>query len=419
MWNRIKIALYTLLSTVNVSLIGQMRLSEVLVLLATPFMFDKEDFSVYPYLKKIILALLLLLGFQIFTDLFIVHNTPANYFRGWASIIICILSFIVLFKVLRGYNDIMFYFFLIMLKNIFYTDDIVDSDMTYFKFKIVPILSSAVYLLAAYFYKRNNLNAVMAVLFGYSLTCLAFDSRSTGVVFFLSAIIIYFFNRKVEITRAKVILFSLVALVIFQIAYIFYVDGVLNGQIGGDHARTQMQRVANPYNPLQLLMTGRGETFAAVTAINDQPYFGHGSWATDKTLKYYQILLMFHDEEFNPNKVAESDYLIPSHSILLGAWINCGIGGFIAVLLILIYLLKMGFFLIRNAQNAAIYPVIVILTIGLIWTFAFSPFQQLRFSIPATGAILLSSYYDFVYDEEEDYEEMELSQLPDPLKHGY
>jgi hypothetical protein len=313
----------------------------------------------------------------------------------------------------------MFYFFLIMLKNIFYTDDIVDSDMTYFKFKIVPILSSAVYLLAAYFYKRNNLNAVMAVLFGYSLTCLAFDSRSTGVVFFLSAIIIYFFNRKVEITRAKVILFSLVALVIFQIAYIFYVDGVLNGQIGGDHARTQMQRVANPYNPLQLLMTGRGETFAAVTAINDQPYFGHGSWATDKTLKYYQILLMFHDEEFNPNKVAESDYLIPSHSILLGAWINCGIGGFIAVLLILIYLLKMGFFLIRNAQNAAIYPVIVILTIGLIWTFAFSPFQQLRFSIPATGAILLSSYYDFVYDEEEDYEEMELSQLPDPLKHGY
>ncbi|MCK7558007.1 hypothetical protein MKQ70_24575 [Chitinophaga sedimenti] len=329
------------------------------------------------------------------------------------------ISFVVLFKVLRGYNDILFYFFLVMLKNIFYTDDIVDSDMTFFKFKMVPILSSAVYLLSAYFYRRNNMAGVMAVLLGYSLTCLAFDSRSTGVVFFLSAIVIYFFNRKIEITRAKVVLFALVALVIFQIAYIFYVDGVLAGKIGGEHARTQMSRVSNPYNPLQLLMTGRGETFAAVTAINDKPYFGHGSWATDKTLKYYQILLMFHDEEFNANKVMEADYLIPSHSILLGAWINCGIGGFFAVLLLLIYLLKMGFHLIRNAQHAALYPVIVILTIGLVWAFAFSPFQQLRFSIPATGAILLSSYYDFIYDEDEGYDEMELAQLPDPIKTGY
>lgn len=419
MWNRIKIALYTLLSTVNVSLVGQMRLSEVLVILATPFMFDKDDFYRYPYLRKIVFALLLLLGFQVFTDLAIVHNSSANYLRGWASIIICILSFIVLFKVLRGYNDILFYFFLIMVKNIFYTDDIVDSDMTFFKFKMVPILSSAVYLLAAYFYRRNNLMAVMGVLLGYSLINISFDSRSTGVVFFLSAIVIYFFNRKIEITRAKIVLFSLVALVVFQIAYVFYVDGVLNGSVGGDHARTQMQRLNNPYNPLQLLVTGRGETFAAVTAINDQPVFGHGSWATDKTLKYYQILLMFHDDEFDANKVVDSDYLIPSHSILLGAWINCGIGGFVSVLLILIFMLKMGFELVRNAQHAALYPVLVIMTIGLIWTFAFSPFQQLRFSVPATGAILLSSYYDFVYDTDDEYEEMELPELPEPIKHGY
>ncbi|MCK7558008.1 hypothetical protein MKQ70_24580 [Chitinophaga sedimenti] len=64
MWNRIKIALYTLLSTVNVSLVGQMRLSEVLVVMATPFMFDKNDFYTYPYLRKILIALFLLLGFR-------------------------------------------------------------------------------------------------------------------------------------------------------------------------------------------------------------------------------------------------------------------------------------------------------------------------------------------------------------------
>lgn len=404
MYNKIKIALYALLSTVNVSIVGSMRISEVLLLIWAPFVYDKRDFSTYPYLRKIAMALLLLLFFQVVTDM-IVGTAPADYFRGWASILVSLISFIVLFKLFNSYEAIVLYVLMIMIKNIFYTDDIVDSDMSYFKFKMVPILSSFVYLLAAYFYRRGNVKAVLGVLMGYSITCVSFDSRSTAVVFFLSAIIIYFFNSKMVITRSKIIIFSVLALVIFQFTYMFYVDAVMDNQFGGDHARGQMQRLENPYNPFELLMTGRGETFAAATAISDAPLLGHGSWAKDHTLKYYQILLMFHDEELNLEKAYAKDQLIPSHSILMGAWINCGVGGFLAVLLLFFFLMKMGFYMIRNAQSVALYPVIVLMTIGLIWTFAFSPFQHLRFSVPATGAILLSTYYDFVYGEEPDFSE--------------
>ena len=398
MYNKIKVALYSLLSTVNISFVGSMRLSEILVLIWAPFVYDKRDFSTYPYLRKIVMALLLLLFFQVATDL-VVGTAPADYFRGWASIIVSLVSFVVLFKLFNSYETIMVYVAMVMLRNIFYTDDIVDSDMSYFKFKVVPILSSLVYLLCAYFYRRGNIKAVLAVLMGYCLTCVSFDSRSTAVVFFISAIIIYFFNSGMVITRAKMIVFSVLAIGVFQVAYMFYIDAVLANEFGGEHARAQVHRLENPYNPFELLMTGRGETFAAATAISDAPVFGHGSWAKDHSLKYYQILLMFHDEEMNLEKAYSKDQLIPSHSILMGAWINCGIGGFVAVLLLFILLMKMGFHMIRNAQEVALYPVIVLMTIGLIWTFAFSPFQHLRFSVPATGAILLSTYYDFVYGE--------------------
>ncbi|WP_119080307.1 hypothetical protein [Chitinophaga alhagiae] len=398
MYNKIKIALYSLLSTVNISFVGSMRVSEVLVMLWAPFVYDRRDFTTYPYLRKIVMALLLLLFFQVVTDI-VVGTAPADYFRGWASILVSLLSFIVLFKLFNSYEGILLYVGMVMLRNIFYTDDIVDSDMSYFKFKMVPILSSLVYLLCAYFYRRGNIKAVLGVLLGYALTCVSFDSRSTAVVFFISAIIIYFFNSGLVITRAKLIVFSILAAGFFQVAYIFYVDAVLANDFGGEHARAQLQRLENPYNPFELLMTGRGETFAAATAIADAPVFGHGSWAKDHTLKYYQILLMFHDEELNLEKAYAKDQLIPSHSILMGAWINCGVGGFLAVALLFGLLMKVGFYMIRNAQEVALYPVIVLMTIGLIWTFAFSPFQHLRFSVPATGAILLSTYYDFVYGE--------------------
>ncbi len=61
MYNKIKIALYALLSTVNVNLIGSMRLSEILLIGLAPTAIRKDDFSKYPYLKKIILSLALLL----------------------------------------------------------------------------------------------------------------------------------------------------------------------------------------------------------------------------------------------------------------------------------------------------------------------------------------------------------------------
>ncbi|NLU90517.1 O-antigen ligase family protein [Chitinophaga sp. Ak27] len=401
MLNRLKIALYTLLSGVNLSLVGQLKLNEIMVLLSAPFVFDIRDFKAFPLFRKIITALTLLFIFQVITDLFVVKSSSENFMRGWAAIIMSILSFIFLFKTLKDDKVIFFFLCMTLVKNIIWTDDNADTDMSYFKFKMVPILSYGVYILSFLLYRNGQWKAVLALLLAYSLLCFARDSRSTGMVFFLGAIIIFCFNSGMYLTRDRLLVFGMSGLLLFQFAYVCYVNAVLNHEIGGEHASEQIDRLDNPYNPLELLMTGRGETFAALAAITDAPLFGHGSWAKDDNLKYYRILLLYQNEEMNEQLATSTEHLIPSHSILLGAWVNCGLGGFIAVLLVFILLLRMGFYLVGHAADTALYPVLVLMTIGVIWTFLFSPVQQLRFNIPAIGAILLRAYYECISENGE------------------
>lgn len=411
---KIKASLYALGSGVSINLIGQFKANELLALVLFPFSVQRYDFKDYPLLKKIVFALLLLLCFQLFTDLFVVGNSPQNFLRGSASIIMPIISFIVVFKMFQDEEAIVLFIFFTVIKNIIFTDDIVDSEMSYFKFKIAPILSNIVYLLIYYFYKKGNMKLLMGTIFLYCVVCLANDTRSSAVSLLISAVLIYFYTN-VNVTRQKIIVFSVAGAIMFQCAYAFYVKSVLDHELGGAHSVEQLQRLDNPYNPFELLITGRGETYVALTAISDNPWFGHGSWAVDKNLKYYKMLLAVHDEDLNIEKAMEKDQLVPSHSILLGAWVNYGVGGFIAVFLIFCYLMRAGFYVIRNGQSLTMYPIIVIMTVGLIWMFCFSPFQHLRYSAPPWGAMLLSAYYHLKYQEEEeeyaDEEEVEEEEL--------
>ncbi|HEU4554232.1 MAG TPA: hypothetical protein VFS25_15410 [Chitinophaga sp.] len=407
MFKKLRIAAYALGNALNIPLVGQLKGSEVIVLLSAPFTFKLRDFKDYPYFRKIIFALIALLVFQCITDVLVVHTSMQDFLRGWAGTIMSMVSFLVLFRIMDTEEAVMTYIFWAMIKNILFTDDIVDSDMSFFKFKVVPIIASALQLISVYLYKRGKLTQLMIIMAVACLFCFAHDARSSGMLFFVGAGIIWIMGRGIRITRQKLFAILIIGAVAFETAYVFYVNAVLSNEIGGGHSSAQLKRLDNPYNPFELLMTGRGETFAAVTAISDKPLFGHGSWAKDKDLKYYKIVLSYQDEEeFDLKKADSVDRYIPSHSILMGGWISCGLGGFIAVFLIFWYLCKMGFTLVLKGQDLPLYPLYVMLTITMVWTFLFSPFQHLRFTIPVVGCILMNGYYDWLYgpntDEAED-----------------
>ncbi len=390
------IILYNLSDMVRIPLVGQLKLNEVAVLLFLPFYYRSNEFSKYSLLGKITLTLLALLAFQVVTDLFVTNSDALDYARGWSQTIISLVSVIFLFKILNGYKAITL-FIVASAVRLLVSDplgvDLDSSEMTFFKFRLAPVITQVIYVLAIFLHMKGRVKIIPVLFLAFGLACMAMDSRSRGLILILSALFLYFFYSGFKFRRAYVIGGSVLLILIFQSFYILYVNMTLERKIGGEHARAQLQRLENPYNPFSLLATGRGEIFAAFEAIKDAPVFGHGSWAKDHTLKYYKIVLKHHQEELNEGKANVEAGLIPSHSILLGAWVNYGVFAFFTVVYLFYLLMKMAIPLIKKGQSMPVYPVFIPTTIAMIWMFLFSPFQHIRFSVPQIAAILLTCYY--------------------------
>ncbi|MGV8095624.1 MAG: O-antigen ligase family protein [Mangrovibacterium sp.] len=390
------IILYNLFDMIRIPLVGQLKLNEVIVLLFLPFYYRSNEFSRYNLLGKITLTLLVLLVCQIVTDIFVVESAPSDYLRGWSQTIISLASIIFLFKILNGYKAITLFIVASAIRLLISDPlgiDVGSSEMTFFKFRLAPVITQLLFALAIFLHMKGKTKIIPVLFLVFGLVSLSMDSRSRGLIMILSAILLYLFYTGFKFRRAYIVGGAVILIVIFQSLYIFYVNATLGGSIGGEHAREQLQRIKNPYNPFNLLVTGRGEAFAAIEAIKDAPLFGHGSWAKDETFKYYKIVLKYHDEEYNADKAKVEAGLIPSHSILLGAWVNYGWFAFLAVVYLFYLLMKMAVPLIRQGQAMPIYPIFIPTTIAMIWMFLFSPLQHLRFSVPQTAAIFLTSYY--------------------------
>ncbi|MGV8136190.1 MAG: O-antigen ligase family protein [Mangrovibacterium sp.] len=390
------IILYNLFDMIRIPLVGQLKLNEVVVLLFLPFYYRSNEFTKYNLLGKITLTLLALFVFQVVTDILVVESAPVDYLRGWSQTIISVVSVIFLFKILNGYKAITL-FIITSAVRLLISDpmgvDLNSNEMAFFKFRLAPMITQVLFAIAIFLHMKGKTKAIPVMFFIFGLVSLAMDSRSRGLIMILSAIFLYLFYSGFKFRRAYIVGGALILIVVFQTMYIFYVNATLSGALGGEHAREQLKRIENPYNPFNLLVTGRGEAFAAIEAIKDAPLFGHGSWAKDKTLKYYKIVLKYHDEEYNTDKAKIEAGLIPSHSIFLGAWVNYGWFAFLTVVYLFYLLMKMAVSLIKDGQSMPIYPIFIPMTIATIWMFLFSPFQHIRFSVPQTAAIFLTSYY--------------------------
>ncbi|MEL7585548.1 MAG: hypothetical protein AAGU19_02460 [Prolixibacteraceae bacterium] len=397
MINYLLIILYNLLDVVKIPLVGQLKGNELMVLLVLPFLYRSNEFSKYPLLRKICLTLLALMACQIITDIFVVNSAAEDYLRGWSQTIIGLLSVIFLFKVLNGYKAITLFLVISGIRALVSEPMGIDlessNEMTFFKFRIAPAVTDFLYGVAIWLHYKGKTKPIPVLFLVFGLISFALDFRSKGLTMIVSAVLLFLFYSGFKFKRAYVIAGSVTMIILFQALYTVYVNAALKGKFGGEHAAQQLERLENPYNPFSLLMTGRGETFAAVEAIKDAPVFGHGSWARDETLKYYRIILKYHQDEFNEVKAAKYGGLIPSHSFIMGAWVNYGFFAFLAVIFLLFLLMKMAIPLIKSGQSLPVYPIFIPITAGMIWMFMFSNFQQVRFSIPDIAAIFLTSYY--------------------------
>lgn len=121
-----------------------------------------------------------------------------------------------------------------------------------------------------------------------------------------------------------------------------------------------------------LLLGGRSESLISVRAISDSPLIGHGSWAKDRRyVELYRSLrlrlgMSVHDNYFHTRE------LIPTHSYLLGAWVEAGVMGAVFWLYVLTLPFAAIYQLMRRRE--ILLPLVAYLAVGLVWAIPFSPF---------------------------------------------
>lgn len=396
--SKIKIFLFALLSNIRVSLIGQLPISELFALFSSFSIPRWKSLLKVSDVRKINIAYLLFFVSQVISDI-VNQSTFQNAARGWANILMAIVVFSFLTNQLNNYKSIIIIFLIGQIISMILfepsSEGLSLEDMAFFKFRIAPILNNVILIISYYLLRQNRYNLIYVVilLIGYGLFCMLHDFRSNGMFMIMTGIILLNKKGLKKVGVKKSIIVSLLFLVIFQITYMYYVNQVFSGNFGGEHSREQLVRLKNPYNPLNLLQSGRSEVFVAMYAIKDKPLFGFGSWAPDQGGKYTALQYEMNNEKekFNGYYQSSGELIIPSHSVIFGAWLYAGIGGFLSMGFILIIFLKRSITLLKNPLilKNTLAPIIIFFVITGLWTFIFSPLPHIRQTLPIFMALII------------------------------
>lgn len=217
------------------------------------------------------------------------------------------------------------------------------------------------------------------------------DARSLFAVFALVALIVfarkmlYNFAFRGGIRPLSLLLLAAIAFGAAQGASVTYSYFAETGALG---PKAKAKFEAQSALGLNALQAGRQESIVSIQAIKDSPFLGHGSWARDPV--YTQMLVA----ELTRRGVKQFGTLdehetIPSHSQILGAWVDHGI-------LAVPFWLFTAFILLKGMRRAMEPDCIhreVILLFGFLafWNLLFSPFgAQERVAVATICAIMVA-----------------------------
>lgn len=390
-------ALLPLTKLIELNLVGILFLQDIVAIVLFPIMLmvvPNKKRLIKPMLPLLFLSLVWLAG-AILTDIW-VGSAPEDLARGWAKISLFIVHASVLFLLARG-NIRILAIYLIGLG----LADVVSATLSPNQLQQIQpwkfglgrgCLMISVGLVVFLGSKTSLLRWLPLALVGIiALISLFLNARSLFGVALLS--ILYALGAALLVSRPafqrvlnpkSFFLVILLGLLLGQIFISGYGKLAQQG-VFGDEARSkyEMQTADN----MSLLQGGRPESIVSVQAIKDSPIIGHGSWARDMyytDMYFYELKqrgLVADAQFYNFNK--SQDGLIPSHSHLLGAWVETGILG----VAIWIYALILAFKSLYAVLKLGALPGMLVTAIAfsVFWDVLFSPFAS-------DGRIWMSAY---------------------------
>lgn len=382
---------------IKFNIVGEISISELFLLVYTPFIVAKIRWHKTKELTAITLAYSVLLAAQILSEV-LVSNGLSSSLKGLAITVVSYLHFIFLFYYLTKDKRLILVIILSQIAmNLFFgtsfeeqnTEDILAGEAaTYLKFYIAPLII-LIFLAISAIYKNRNFPMFFSLL---GIIFILLGARSSGGMALFAGMIAYLIAHKNLIPNKSVLVIVLLTLLVVSYGfYVYYVNQVLSGEITSGNSR-QLFVCNNPYNPIELLMAGRSEVWVGWQAFMDKFWFGHGAWAYDTTGHYQRLMYALRDNLSLLTKDKISfHYLIPSHSVIIGSGMMNGILAFLAMIYIVFFFLKKGLYSLKFCGRKNIL-VLSYYECFLFWNAFFSPQSHFRMTLPIAFAIILSIY---------------------------
>ena len=363
----------------EVNLVGRLTGTEILFLLALPFALMRLP-KPSPAERKFYLMAALWFAGALITD--IIRQTAFDdLVRGWSKIAFFVVNFTVI-RAFTGKNInalVNFIFFLFMASALRLALGIADESMALnnapdqgsWKFGYGQFITVCALMLSSRL-MTSPIGRPAGLILPYMTSALNLwmNARNLTGLSALAAVVTTITRPNARpLSRARlVLLLALIGLSGLGVVQI-YKYAAANGMLGYD---AQQKYEKQTQGDLGLLLGGRSEILASSQAIIDSPIIGHGSWARD--IKYVQLMT---ERLMRAGRQIEGDPyksdLIPTHSHLLGAWVESGILGALFWLWAIGIAIK-GLLanLRRPTPRAGLYTFI---GLALLWDIFFSPFS--------------------------------------------
>jgi hypothetical protein len=362
------------LAFLRMELGGVLYATDVCLLTAFPFVVfrHREWLQLKPARMFLYLGALWLAA-QVLTD--IIRGSPfEDYSRGWSKILLTLTHFATIALLIRqSQRRLLLYgagWVLGGILTFFIAPGEYAADLPW-KFGLGLPTTILVCLLAGMLARRRQIEAV-TMLAAIGAINLYLGFRSLGAVCAASAIYSYFqlSPRFAGIRRRKLqAVWTIAGLAagVWVISAI-YAHGTQSGWFG---EAEQEKYALQSSGDVGIVLGGRYDVLGAWVAIIDSPLLGHGSWAKDPMYRAILNDSMAALGYENLGGAFEGDDVIPSHSYLLGAWVESGIVGAVFWFWVL-WLTASG--LMRASGREPLFPLFAFMGMWLMWNVLFSPY---------------------------------------------
>ena len=358
---------------------GTLWLGEVASLILLFIFFLKgvvlDVFAKYSSLRLLLVLLLFWFFNQVITDL-IVGSDYYDLMRGWMKILmlgVCLISVVCFFNTEgRRLDGFLMALLLVFFSNLFISKYIGNLEGLW-KFGLArPVLYLCAMLPVFFVFGYKKMFFVF--IFVGAISVAIFATRSYAMISFLVAfMVVISWLRFRKNWASNFQLLNKINITILVSGFILAAGfgAAISKQLLTFWDDRQAEKIGGQAEAeLNYFLSSRPEFISAGKAISDSPLIGHGSWAKDR--QYYEYMLAVLEEAGRTIKGEVDPMRIPSHSHILGSWVESGfLGGLFWVVVL--------FIAVKNATDigriVGEYRALVALcSILLIWDIVFSPY---------------------------------------------